>query len=197
MRSRAWGHLLLGTGVLLGIGGAALALTFGPDDRVELGPHDYTSAGPAIATAPEAVGWAGPVVEITAERDGGEPVFVGVGDHVDVADYLARTTYTRVDDISIPWDTETSPITGPATVAADPSELDWWLVGIEGAGTATVRLPLPEALVDVVVMDPSRREPFEVAVTVALVQDGAFVFAIALLMAGGGLVLAGRRVRRA
>jgi hypothetical protein len=189
--------VLLGAGVLLGIAGTALGLAFGPDDRLELGPEDYTSAGPSIATAPEAIAWAGPVVEITAERADDGPVFVGVGPHVDVADYLARTTYTRIDDVSFPWDATTTPVNGPDSPGAPPSELDWWLADAEGPGRATVRLPLPESAIDVVVMDPSLRTPLEVAVTVAWVQDGAFLLAIGMVVVAVGLGLAGRRVARA
>lgn len=183
--------------MLLAIAGTALGVAFGPDDRLELGPDDFTSAGPSIATAPEAIAWAGPVVEITAERADEGPVFVGVGAHVDVTDYLARTTYTRIDDVSFPWDANTTRVTGPDSPGAPPAELDWWLADAEGTGSATVRLPLPESAIDVVVMDPSLQEPLEVAVTVAWVQDGAFLLAIGMIAVAVGLVLAGRRVARA
>jgi hypothetical protein len=118
-----------------------------------------------------------------------EPVFVGIGNAVDVADYLAGAPVTRVDSFSLPWDVSTTTVEGNAAPAADPRDLDWWLVSDSGDGSASIDFPLPDDVVDVVIMDPDRGREFAADVTVGVEIPGLFAGAIATAAFGVGLVL--------
>ncbi len=200
---RPGGWLLIVVGSLLALVGIAVAWIFGPDNRAATGPHGYSSAGAAVVTAPAALAYSGPRVEVTAAA-ADRPVFVGVAYDVDVRDYLARTAYTQIDSIDLPWSTETSTVPGDRQVSVRPADVHFWLVSASGDGGATVVFPLPDAAVDVVVMDADGEPDLSVELTVAVVQSGAFVSGLALLAvgvgvaAGGGLLLrhAPRRARR-
>ncbi len=188
---RAGGVVVLQLGVLLVILGALGAIAFGPDDRVTSAPLPLSSLGIAVVTAPGAVAYSGPTVELTVTREGSAPVFVGVGYDVDVRDYLTATTYTQVDSISIPLDVETSEVDGAGLPETRPGDLDWWLVSGSGRGSATVTFPLRDAAVDVVVMDPDLRPGLDVSVTVGVVRQGAFVGGLAVSLGGVGLGVVG------
>jgi hypothetical protein len=180
--------------VVVGALVAALAVTvsilIGPDDRVQTGPHRFTTDGAAVATAPEAVRWTGVTVEVTAVARG-RTVFVGVAHDVDVSDYLQDTAYTRVDSIDIPWSATTTEVSGNRDLPAAPEDLDSWLVSRAARDEATVRFPLPDAAVDVVVMDADGEPDFSTEVTVSVVEGGVFAEAIAMLVVGLGIVAAG------
>ncbi|MGH3447149.1 MAG: hypothetical protein ACRDP4_05955 [Nocardioidaceae bacterium] len=189
---RAVGWLLLVVGVGCCIVGVVAAIAFGPDDTVSSGPHGFSSKGAAIITAPTAIAYSGPTVELTASTPSPtKPVFVGVAYDVDVRDYLAGASYTRVETISVPWDTTQQQVAGDATSKRGPRGLDWWLVSSAGNGSATVTFPLPEAPVDIVVMDPDRAQGFRTHITVKVVQDGIFVVALAAIVGGLGACGAG------
>jgi hypothetical protein len=188
---RAGGVVVLQLGVLLVILGALGAIAFGPDNRVTPEPLPLSSLGIAVITAPAALAYSGPTVELTVTRDGSAPVFVGVGYDVDVQDYLTATPYTQVDSISIPLEVKTSEVDGAGLPEARPGDLDWWLVSDSGRGSATVTLPLSDAAVDVVVMDPYLRPVLDVSVTPGVVRRGAFVGGLALSLAGVALGVVG------
>ncbi len=188
---RAGGVVVLQLGVLLVILGALGAIAFGPDNRVTSAPLPLSSLGIAVVTAPGAVAYSGPTVELTVTREGSAPVFVGVGYDVDVRDYLTATTYTQVDSISIPLDVETSEVDGAGLPETRPGDLDWWLVSGSGRGSATVTFPLRDAAVDVVVMDPDLRPGLDVSVTVGVVRQGAFMGGLAVSLGGAGLGVVG------
>src|SRR4051794_24175959 len=93
---RPLGWTAVAVGGLVTACALVLAVVVGPDNRIESGPHGFTSEGAAVATAPAALAWTDVTVEVTAAADS-RRVFVGVGHDVDVADYLHGTAYTRVD----------------------------------------------------------------------------------------------------
>ncbi len=188
-RAGSWVVLLLG--VVLMIVGAAGAIAFGPDDRLTSGRHPLSSPGIAVVTAPAALGYSGPTVELTVTRDASEPVFLGVGYDVDVQDYLTDAAYTQVDSVGVPLDMTTSEVTGAGLPDDRPGDLDWWLVSDSGRGSAKVTFPLPDSAVDVVAMDPALRPGLDVTVTAEVVQPGAFVGGLAVSVGGVGLVLVG------
>lgn len=188
---RAGGWVILLLGVVLVIGGAAGAIVFGPDDRVMSGPHRFSSLGIAVVTAPAALAYSGPTIELTVTGAPSEPVFLGIGYDVDVRDYLADVAYTQIDSVGVPWDATTSVVGGQRLPLDGPEDLDWWLVTDAGDGSATVTFPLPEAAVDVVAMDPELRPGFEATVTAAVVRQGAFVGGLGLCVAGAGLLVTG------
>ena len=157
---RPLGWLCVVAGVALALFGVALTFLFGPDNRLASGPHAFTSAGAAIVTAPAALDWTGATVEVTAVSEG-RTVFVGLADDVDVRDYLADTSYTRIDDIDVPWHADTSEVEGSKDVDVVPTDADFWLVKGTGDDEATVRFPLPDAAVDLVVMDADGKPDFQ------------------------------------
>ncbi len=186
-----WFLALLGAAALAL--GAVVAGAFGPDDTLVLGPHRMSATGPALVTAPRVVPYAGPTLRVTATLD--DPtgqVFVGFGQDVNVRDYLDQTAYTRVDKVSLlPWRAETTEVQGSLPLVPDPEQLSWWFGRAAGAGSATAAVPLPDAPVDVVILQPTATSGFGVDVIVSVVQDGSFVGGLATLLAGVGLIVVG------
>ncbi len=189
---RAGGRVVLLLGVVLMIVGVAAAVAFGPDDRVRSQPQRLVSRGLAVITAPAAIGYSGPTIELTVTRKASDPVFLGVGYHVDVRDYLTGSTYTQIDSVDLTFDVATSDVKGKGRPDVGPEDLDWWLITGSGKGSATVTFPLPDAAVDIVVTDPGLRPGLDVTVTAAVVQQGAFVGGLALSVSGVGLAVVGR-----
>jgi hypothetical protein len=187
---RVFGWALAVSGVALLLAGIACAVFVGPDDGVSSGPHRLTSRGAAIVTADDALDRAGPTVTISVATPDGRPVFIGLGNAVDVDDYLAGSPVTRVDSFSFPWDVSTTSVTGRSTPAADPRDLDWWLASGSGDGSASIDFPLPDDVVDVVIMDPDRGRGLVADIAVTAEIPGLFAGAIAAAAFGLGLLLA-------
>lgn len=197
----------LGGGFLLALGlvgvllGAGVMAAFGTDDRWATGPHELASDGSAITTAPRAIGYAGPRVELTvASRDGARDLFVGVGHHVDVQDLLRQTPRTQVDRIDLPWEVSTSEAgeagagdrsTPRTSSGASPSDLDWWYAKEAGRGRVVLTWTLPEAGGDVVILARDGADGLAVEVTAAWVVEGAFVVGAASVVIGMGVAVFG------
>lgn len=188
-RAGGWVACLLG--VVLVIVGVTGAIAFGPDDRVTSQPRSLSSRGIAVVTAPAAITYSGPRVELTVTRAASDPVFLGVGYDVDVQDYLTDSVYTQIDSVALPFDLTTSEVKGAGGPEVGPEDLDWWLVADSGQGSATVTFPLPDAAIDVVVTAPDLRPGLDVTLTAAVVQQGAFVGALALSVGGLGVAVVG------
>lgn len=194
-RVAGWFLALLGVAALVVASAAAIA--FGPDDTVALGPHELTTTGTALVTAPRVLPYAGPTLEVTATAvHGRSSVFVGVGHDVDVRDYLSHAAYTQIDEVSLPWRAHTTAVPGRRHAGTSPAELTWWLTSASRRGGATVTFPLPDAPIDVVIMDLDRAPGFTTEVTVRVVQEGVFAGAVGLLLGGVGLLVAARLVLR-
>jgi hypothetical protein len=187
---RIVGWVLGAVGVALLVAGVTCAAIVGTDSSVSSGSHELQSAGAAIVTGDGVVDRVGPTVTISVTTPDGSPVFVGVGNAVDVDDYLAGSPVTRVDSFSLSWDVTTKAVEGRSAPAADPRDLDWWLVSDAGDGSATIDFPMPDDVVDVVVMDPDRGRGFVADITVGVEVPGLFAGAIAVAAFGLGLVLA-------
>jgi hypothetical protein len=197
---RLVGWLLMGVGALALLAGAVTAAAFGTDDNVTLGPHRFTGTGCALVTAPRVISFAGPTLTLTATLvHSHAPVFIGVGSDVDVRDYLQRASYTRVDSVSLPWRVDTTMVNGPRSAVADPRALDWWLTTAAYPHKATAAVPLPDAPIDVVVMDlaGTRSRNFTVDVVARITIPGSFAGGLAVAVAGVGLLAAGAAIRRA
>ncbi len=194
---RVSGWLLVLVGVAALIVGLAVAVAFGPDDTLAVGPHQISTTGVALISAPGALSYAGPTLQVTATAEQpGASIFVGVGHDVDVRDYLSGSAYTQIDKVSLPWRAETSDVPGRTRPIADPSELTWWLTTGSGRGAATVMLPLLDAPIDVVVIIADGARGFTTEVTVGILQEGIFPGAMGVLLGGVGLLVAGRLVLR-
>jgi hypothetical protein len=194
---RALGWLLAVVGVVLIVVGVACAVLVGPDSAVSSGEHRLSSQGATIVTGDDTLDQSGPTVDISVTTPDGGPVFVGLANAVDVHDYLAGSPVTRVDSVSLPWTVETTEVDGRSAPLVDPSDVDWWLVSDSGEGSASISFPLPDEVVDVVIMDPGRGGGFAADVTVDVEVPGLFVGAIAVAVFGLGLLLGARLVLRA
>jgi hypothetical protein len=195
---RLGGLALVVLGVLSLLLGTALAAAFGPDDEVGTGPQRLTTRGQAIVTAPEALAWAGPQVQLTATTTRpGRELFLGVAHDVDVRDFLDGTPYTRIDTIEIPWRVTTTQIPGNGLPKDDPSDVAWWFADARGRGTVSLAWRLPDTAADVVVLDPLGGDGLTVDLNAAVVAPGAFVAGLALVVLGLGVVVFGWAVRTA
>ncbi|RYI98637.1 MAG: hypothetical protein EON52_27770, partial [Actinomycetales bacterium] len=95
MRTKlGWVATVLGAALVLA--GLAVAVLLGPDSRFTTGPHTVETDGVAIVTRPGVVSWKGLQVDVLAEVPVNKPVFVGVGNSVDVQSYVSRTRRLEV-----------------------------------------------------------------------------------------------------
>ncbi len=193
-RVSGWFLVLFGVAAL--IGGTAVAVAFGPDDTLAVGPHELSTTGVALISAPGALPYAGPTLQVTAAAERpSSSVFVGVGHDVDVRDYLSGAAYTQIDKVSLPWRARTTNVPGRSRSVTDPAELTWWLTTGSGRGVTTVTFPLLDAPIDVVVV-VDRAPGFTTEVTVGVLQEGVFPGAMGVHLGGVGLLVAGRLILR-
>jgi hypothetical protein len=184
---RLGGLALIVLGVAGMLAGCLLAVSFGPDDRMGTGPHRLTSPGPAIATAPEALAYSGPRVQLTVtSTDRDRQLFVGVGHDVDVSDFLAGTPHTRVQTIDIPWRVSVVRVPGDGPPEAAPGRLAWWTAEARGRGRAVLTWRLPDSASDVVILGGGAAR-LAVDVTAALLVPGVFVVGLAAVVIGLGV----------
>ena len=189
---RLGGLALIALGVLSAVLGVALAVLFGPDNRMGTGPHRLSTPGQAIVTAPEALAYSGPRVELRVTTPGPRRnLFLGVAHDVDVRDFLADTPRTRIDSISIPWQVTTTPVPGSGFPRGDPGEQAWWFADAEGRGEAVLTWRLPDTAADVVILDRDGGDGLVVDVRAAIVAPGVFVVGLALVVLGLGVVVFG------
>ncbi len=189
---RAGGLALLALGVLSVLLGAALAAAFGPDDRMGTGPHRLSTPGQAILTAPQALAYSGPTVQLSVRSpDPQRELFLGVGHDVDVRDFIADTPHTRIDAIEIPWRLSTTPVGGGGFPKGDPGDVEWWIADARGRGQAVLTWRLPDTAADVVILDPEGNRGLTVDVHAAVVAPGVFVVGLALVVLGLGLAVFG------
>ena len=189
---RLLGWLLVFVGVVIAAIGVGAAALFGPDDRATTGPHWVPVDGVGLATAPGAIAYAGPRLELTIQSEpASRRLFVGVAHPVDVADFLARAAYTRVDEIWVPWDIATTDVRGGGQLAGPPRTADFWTTKAVGRGTVTLDWLLSDAPQDLVVVDAHGRRISSLALTASLVLAGGFVASLALAALGLGMAVGG------
>jgi hypothetical protein len=189
---RLGGLALILLGVLGVLVGAALAVGFGPDNRIGTGPHRLSTPGQAIVTAPEALAFSGPQVEVTVtSTEPGRALFLGVGHDVDVRDFLGETPRTRIDTIELPWRVTTTDLPGGGFPKGAPQDLGWWLAEAQGRGQAALTWRLPESAADLVILDPEGGDGLTVDVTAAVLAPGIFVVGLAVAVLGLGVVIFG------
>lgn len=193
---RAVGWLMVSLGAVAGIAGVGLAGVFGPDNALSSGSHSVTAIGAGFVSAPAAMRFFTPTVEIQViAADENRELFLGVAHHVDVDDFMADSAYTRVDRVGLPWTFETTAVPG-GPLPADPAQLDWWLLKQSGTGSLQVRLPLPKAPVELVLVDPSGDDRLDARVQFEVVVRGTFYAGLGLMLLALGLLTAGWAMRR-
>jgi hypothetical protein len=151
---RTWlGWALAVLGVVLALAGSAVMVVLGPDNRLSTGPHAIETDDIAVVTAPKVVRWADVKVDVKAEVPARKPVFIGVGNAVDVQDYLAKTQRLEITSFSRPWKLTTRDVEGMPNLPGAPTALDWWIATSEPRlGGATVSVQLPDETVSIAIL---------------------------------------------
>lgn len=182
----AFGLLLALAGLLVTVvGGIAAFWLVGPDNTVDTGERSMSSLGLAVMTAPDLIDRHGPTLHVTAS--GAKPVFVGVGQDLDVASYLSGSQYTRIVSFDLPSRLDTQWMKGGPEALNSPVGLDWWTVKATGAGKQSIAWPIVDGRYSVVVMNADGSPGVDAKVTFGIELDGAF--GTCLLMFGIGVVL--------
>lgn len=195
MRARiGWAVTLLG--VLVALLGLAVMIYLGPDGRKLSGPHPVDTDGIAIVTAPKALSWAGVRMSVLAEVPANKPVFVGLGNAVDVDSYIAGTQRIEVDSVRMPWEVRTRTVKGKGNLPAAPTSLDWWLADSAGLGGASINATLPDETVRLAILAVGSSNLRGLKVTVAYGLEGGFVKGAGLALLGVGGLWLGRLLRR-
>jgi hypothetical protein len=193
------GLLLTLAGLVVTLAGAVAAFWLvGPDNTVTTGSRQFTSQGLAFITAPDLLDRHGPTLHVTATGD--RPVFVGVGQDLDVANYLAGTAHTRLIRFDPPATYGTQEMRGRSAKLTPPGQLDWWVAQADGSGTQSVAWPIQDGRYDVVVMNADGTPAVGADVRFGVEVDRAFGICLLVLGAGilvltVGLVLTFRRRR--
>ncbi|MFI6833196.1 hypothetical protein ACIBG5_39200 [Kribbella sp. NPDC050241] len=182
----ALGLLLTLTGLVVTFAGAAAAFWLvGPDNTISTGSQSLTSKGLAVITAPDLLDRHGPTLHVTAT--GTKPVFVGVGQDLDVSNYLAGAAHTRVIRYDVPSTFSTQQMHGGIPRLTPPGELDWWVAKSGGNGPRSIAWPIQDGTFDVVVMNANGSPAVGADVRFGVeVHRG---FGICLLVLGAGVVL--------
>lgn len=176
--------------------GVAIVVYFGPDGRVISGPHAVQTDGVAIVAVPAALSWSGLQISVLAELPANKPVFVGLGNAIDVADYVDKTRRIEVERFHPPWALRTRTIAGPDNLPSAPTSLDWWLAHGAGVGGASFTTTLPDEAVSLAILSVGSSNLRGLTVTVAYGIRGGFYLGVGLLLLGIGMALMGRLLRR-
>ena len=182
----ALGLLLTSTGVVATLAGAAAAFWLvGPDNTISTGSRPLNSQGLAVITAPDLLDRHGPTLHVTASGD--KPVFVGIGQDLDVADYLAGSAHTRVIRYDVPSTFSTQEMRGGRAKLTAPGELDWWVAKSGGNGPRSIAWPIQDGKFDVVVMNADGTPAVGADVRFGIEVHRSF--GISLLVLGAGIVV--------
>src|SRR3954452_14518195 len=202
-------------GALLALAGGAVFAVFGSDGVVSTDRHDLSTPTSALISETASINDTAGVgdvlgdtrIQISAEADGGRPVFVGVGRTADVDRYLAGAATDEVTDFDAgPFDSDFSierdRHAGDATPAA-PGEQAFWVARSSGQDTAAVNWKVRDGDYRVVVMNADGRRGVATQGTLGvkipfLPGVGVGMLVAGLLLTAGGitsLVLGARRPR--
>lgn len=190
----AWPALVVG--VLLSIVGLAVVVVLGPDSRFTTGPHEVETDAAAVVTAPGVVSYRGLQVDVLVEVPVNKPVFVGLGNTVDVQDYVSRTQRLEVTSFRVPWTVRTRQVEGGPALPGAPTALDWWIAESAGLGGASISATLPDESVSVAVLAVGASDLSGLTVTFAYGVKGGFGLGLGAVLVGVGLVWVGLLLRR-
>ncbi len=179
------GLLLALSGLLAAIAGAVAAFWLvGPDNTISTPRRELASTGLAVVTAPSLLDRHGPTLRVSASGD--KPLFIGVGQDLDVRDYLSGTAHTRLTKFDPPATFGTQELRGDTKKLTAPSQLDWW-VAQSAPGSQAVTWPIQDGLYDVVVMNADGTPAVGAQVTFGI--EVHRLFGICLLVLGAGVVV--------
>lgn len=190
------GWALVALGALGVLAGSAVMIVLGPDGRLTTGPHPIATDGVAVATAPGVIDWKGLQVDVLVEVPVNKPVFVGVGNSVDVENYLSTTQRLEVTEFETPWKVSTTEVEGEPNLASAPTALDWWIANQAGLGAADISLELPDEAVSLVIVSVGSSNLSGLEVSLAYGIKGGFGRGAGLALIGAGLVWLGLLVGR-
>ncbi|MFI5691186.1 hypothetical protein ACIA58_05065 [Kribbella sp. NPDC051586] len=179
------GLLLSLAGLVATAAGAVAAFWLvGPDNTISTPDRQLASTGLAVVSAPTLLDRHGPTLHVTAS--GGKPLFVGIGQDLDVRNYLAGSAHTRLIRFEPPGTFGTQDLRGRSAKLTPPGSLDWW-VAQSAPGSQAVSWPIQDGRYDVVVMNADG--------TPAVGADVSFgvqvhrLFGICLLVLGAGVLV--------
>jgi hypothetical protein len=193
---KAIGTALVAVGIVCAVLGLAIVAILGPDGRFRTGPHPIDTEGIAVVTAPGVISWKNLDVELLAEVPARKPVFVGIGNSVDVQAYLQGVKRLEVTDFKTPWKFKTKQIPGRGVLSGAPTALTWWRADSAGLGGAAMELKLPDETVSAAILSIGSSNLRGLKVTFAYGLQGGFLKGLGLLFGGLGLAWAGLLVRR-
>lgn len=189
-----WALALLGG--VLAILGAAVMVMLGPDNRMTTGPHAIETDAVAVVATPSAIRWADVQLDVLVEVPVRKPVFLGIGNAVDVQDFVASTRRLEITGFQRPWDVKTREVDGKPNLPGAPTAIDWWIDSSAGLGGATISTRLPDESVSIAVLSVGSSNLAGLEVTLAYGVKGGFAKGLALLLFGAGLIWLGLLVRR-
>jgi len=193
---KAMGTALVAVGIAIAVLGFAIMAIFGPDGRFKTGPHRVDTDGVAVVTAPGVISWKNLDIELLAEVPAHKPVFVGVGNSVDVEAYLKGVRRLEVTDFETPWKLHTRQLSGRAALGGAPTAVDWWRAHSAGLGGAAIKTKLPDETVSAAILTVGSSNLRGLKVTFAYGLEGGFLKGLGLLLGGLGMAWAGVLVKR-
>ncbi len=183
-------------GAVCAVAGLAVMIILGPDSRFTSGPHAIDTDGIAVVTAPAAISWKGVQVDVLAEVPVNKPVFVGIGNSVDVENYVKETRRLEITSFSTPWNLKVRDVEGNDGLSGAPTALDWWLAGSAGLGGARISTLLPDETVSAAILSVGSSNLQGLKVSYAYGVKGGFAKGGGLLLVGLGAVWGGALIRR-
>ncbi|MGA8850645.1 MAG: hypothetical protein WB508_02890 [Aeromicrobium sp.] len=193
-RATGWASVVLG--VVLAALGFALMVMLGPDSRVTSGPHAIQTDGSVVVTAPRLITWSGVQIDVLAELPAQKPVFVGLGNTVDVQSLVGGTERIEIATFQTPWKPTFRQRDGRAFVQGAPTALDWWYVDSAGVGGASISTTLPDEPVSLAVISVGASNLSGLQVSLAYGIKGGFAKGAGLVLLGVGGAIGGLVLRR-
>lgn len=194
VRRLVWPTIVVGA--LLALLGAAVMVVLGPDSRFTTGPHRVDTDGVAVVTAPGVISYRGLQVDVLVEVPVDKPVFVGIGNTVDVDDFLKDTKRLEVTSFHVPWTVRTEQRDGRPALSSAPTALDWWVADSAGLGGAAISTTLPDESVSLAILSVGASDLSGLRVTFAYGIRGGFGMGLGAVLLGLGLLWAGLLLRR-
>ena len=189
------GWLATVVGAVLVLGGVAVMVVLGPDSRFTTGPHEVDTDTSAVVTAPRVITWRGVRVDVLAEVPVGKPVFVGLGNSVDVEDYVRGVRRLEVTRFRTPWKATTREVGERPVLPGAPTALDWWIADSAGLGGARMSATLPDETVSLAILSVGATNLSGLKVTMAYGVEGGFARGLAATLVGLAALWGGRELR--
>ena len=179
------GLLLALSGLAATAAGAVAAFWLvGPDNTITTPSRQLASTGLAVVSAPSLLDRHGPTLHVSATGD--KPLFIGVGQDLDVRDYLSGVAHSQVVRFEPPATFGTQEVRGRTNKLTPPGELDWW-VAQSATGAQSLSWPVEDGRYDVVVMNADGSPAVGAQVTFGVQVHR--LFGICLLVLGAGVLL--------